>query len=211
MARESDRSGGRAPISQLRQRLATLRPAPRSCSPAAATRASPGGHAARPARARHRARRRRRVLGRRVQRRRPSPPRRTSAASSGSRRPGSRCAATRCSPAGGCRRAWNLLTRDDHLFSNEGLRDVFHRGDTAAIVRGPGDPACGWWPPTSTPAKRSCSPAARSSPRLLASAALPGRLPADPPRRPHPGRRRASSTPSRCGTRSPGRSTGSSC
>jgi NTE family protein len=27
-------------------------------------------------------------------------------------------------------RAWNLLTRDDHLFSNQGLRDIFLRGDT---------------------------------------------------------------------------------
>jgi NTE family protein len=27
-------------------------------------------------------------------------------------------------------RAWNLLTRDDHLFSNQGLRAIFERGDT---------------------------------------------------------------------------------
>ena len=67
----------------------------------------------------------------RVQRRRPSRPRRASAASSGSRRPGSRSAARRCSPGGRLSRAWNLLTRDDHLFSNQGLRDIFERGDTA--------------------------------------------------------------------------------
>ena len=33
-------------------------------------------------------------------------------------------------PGGRLSRAWNLLTRDDHLFSNQGLRDVFLRGDT---------------------------------------------------------------------------------
>jgi NTE family protein len=35
-------------------------------------------------------------------------------------------------PGGRLSRAWNLLTRDDHLFSNQGLRDIFRRGDTAA-------------------------------------------------------------------------------
>ncbi len=35
-------------------------------------------------------------------------------------------------PGGRLSRAWNLLTRDDHLFSNQGLRDVFKRGDTPA-------------------------------------------------------------------------------
>ena len=39
----------------------------------------------------------------------------------------------RCSRAAGCARAWNLLTRDDHLFANEGLRDASSRG------RHPGD------------------------------------------------------------------------
>ena len=34
-------------------------------------------------------------------------------------------------PGGRLSRAWNLLTRDDHLFSNQGLRDIFKRGDTA--------------------------------------------------------------------------------
>jgi NTE family protein len=33
-------------------------------------------------------------------------------------------------PGGRLSRAWNLLTRDDHLFSNQGLRDIFKRGDT---------------------------------------------------------------------------------
>jgi NTE family protein len=33
-------------------------------------------------------------------------------------------------PGGRLSRAWNLLTRDDHLFSNQGLRDIFLRGDT---------------------------------------------------------------------------------
>jgi len=35
-------------------------------------------------------------------------------------------------PGGRLSRAWNLLTRDDHLFSNQGLRDIFRRSDTAA-------------------------------------------------------------------------------
>jgi NTE family protein len=35
-------------------------------------------------------------------------------------------------PGGRLSRAWNLLTRDDHLFSNQGLRDIFLRGDTPA-------------------------------------------------------------------------------
>jgi NTE family protein len=33
-------------------------------------------------------------------------------------------------PGGRLSRAWNLLTRDDHLFSNQGVRDIFLRGDT---------------------------------------------------------------------------------
>lgn len=33
-------------------------------------------------------------------------------------------------PGGRLSRAWNLLTRDDHLFSNQGLRAIFSRGDT---------------------------------------------------------------------------------
>jgi NTE family protein len=33
-------------------------------------------------------------------------------------------------PGGRLSRAWNLLTRDDHLFSNQGVRDLFLRGDT---------------------------------------------------------------------------------
>ena len=33
-------------------------------------------------------------------------------------------------PGGRLSRAWNLLARDDHLFSNQGLRDIFLRGDT---------------------------------------------------------------------------------
>ena len=33
-------------------------------------------------------------------------------------------------PGGRLSRAWNLLTRDDHLFSNQGLREIFLRGDT---------------------------------------------------------------------------------
>jgi NTE family protein len=32
-------------------------------------------------------------------------------------------------PGGRLSRAWNLLTRDDHLFSNQGLHDIFLRGD----------------------------------------------------------------------------------
>ena len=79
----------------------------------------------------------------RVQRRDHRRPRRASAASSGWRRRGSRCAATRCSPGGRLSRAWNLLTRDDHLFSNQGLRDIFQRGDTARHLRGARDPAAG--------------------------------------------------------------------
>lgn len=35
-------------------------------------------------------------------------------------------------PGGRLSRAWNLLTRDDHLFSNQGLRAMFQRGDTPA-------------------------------------------------------------------------------
>jgi NTE family protein len=35
-------------------------------------------------------------------------------------------------PGGRLSRAWNLLTRDDHLFSNQGVRDIFRRGDTPA-------------------------------------------------------------------------------
>src|SRR6059058_4662780 len=31
-------------------------------------------------------------------------------------------------PGGRLSRAWNLLTRDDHLFSNQGLRAIFRRG-----------------------------------------------------------------------------------
>jgi NTE family protein len=34
-------------------------------------------------------------------------------------------------PGGRFSRAWNLLTRDDHLFSNQGLRELLDRGDTA--------------------------------------------------------------------------------
>jgi len=33
-------------------------------------------------------------------------------------------------PGGRLSRAWNLLKRDDHLFSNQGLRSIFLRGDT---------------------------------------------------------------------------------
>jgi NTE family protein len=33
-------------------------------------------------------------------------------------------------PGGRLSRAWNLLTRDDHLFSNQGVRDILLRGDT---------------------------------------------------------------------------------
>jgi NTE family protein len=33
-------------------------------------------------------------------------------------------------PGGRLSRAWNLLTRDDHLFSNQGVRNIFSRGDT---------------------------------------------------------------------------------
>jgi NTE family protein len=35
-------------------------------------------------------------------------------------------------PGGRLSRAWNLLTRDDHLFSNQGLRAILLRGDTPA-------------------------------------------------------------------------------
>ena len=35
-------------------------------------------------------------------------------------------------PGGRLSRAWNLLTRDDHLFSNQGLRAIYQRGDTPA-------------------------------------------------------------------------------
>ena len=38
-------------------------------------------------------------------------------------------------PGGRLSRAWNLLTRDDHLFSNQGLRAIFRRGDTPARSR----------------------------------------------------------------------------
>ena len=92
-------------------------------------------------------------------------------------------------PGGACARAWNLLTRDDHLFSNQGLRALFRAA-------------------TPPPPSRSCVVPLRVvaadldtgeevvfaagplEPALLASAALPGLLPADSPRRPHPGRRR---------------------
>ena len=35
-------------------------------------------------------------------------------------------------PGGRLSRAWNLLTRDDHLFSNQGLRAIYQRGNTPA-------------------------------------------------------------------------------
>ena len=35
-------------------------------------------------------------------------------------------------PGGRLSRAWNLLTRDDHLFSNQGLRAIFSRGAAPA-------------------------------------------------------------------------------
>ena len=44
-------------------------------------------------------------------------------------------------------------------------------------VRGAGRSRCGWWPPTSTPARRSCSRRGPLQPALLASAALPGIYP----------------------------------
>ena len=105
------------------------------------------------------------TLGRRVERggHRGRPDARGGRAARG--RSGSRCAATWSSRAAACARAWNLLTRDDHLFSDEGLRAVIELG------RHPGDRSrtsrcrSGWWRPTSTPATRSCSRAARCARR----------------------------------------------
>ena len=104
----------------------------------------PGRHAARPARARHRARRDRRDArpGRSTARRIAADP---------SLRGVERLEATlgvaarraRCSPGGRLSRAWNLLTRDDHLFSNQGLRDDLRAGATPRHLRGPRDPAAG--------------------------------------------------------------------
>jgi NTE family protein len=79
-------------------------------------------------------------------------------------------------PGGRLSRAWNLLTRDDHLFSNQGLRDIFRRGDTAAtfedlviplrVVAADLD--------TGDEVVFACGPL---QPALLASAALPGIYP----------------------------------
>ena len=80
-------------------------------------------------------------------------------------------------PGGRLARAWNLLTRDDHLFSDEGLRAVIDLG------RHPGDASttwrcrCGWWRAdldTGEEVVFACGPL---RPALLASAALPGLFP----------------------------------
>ena len=83
----------------------------------------------------------------------------------------------RCSRAARSRRAWNLLTRDDHLFDNDGLRGHHRAGRHARRRSTSSQVPLGWSPPTSTPARRSCSPRGPLEPALLASTALPGLFP----------------------------------
>ena len=208
MARESDRIVP-APISQLRQRLGR--------SSGTAFVLSGGGNQAVAQVGMLRALLERDIvpdviigmLRRCVQRRR-SRPRRASAASNVSKPPGRCCAGTRSSRAARSRRAWNLLTRDDHLFSNQGLRDVFLRGDTPTTFAELAMPAAG----------RRRRPRHRRGggvrPRTAAAGAprqrrAPRDLPADRATTAAPWSTARSSTPCRCGTRSPGRSTGSTC
>ncbi|HEX9504426.1 MAG TPA: patatin-like phospholipase family protein [Acidimicrobiia bacterium] len=79
-------------------------------------------------------------------------------------------------PGGRLSRAWNLLTRDDHLFSNQGLRAMLGRGDTPStfedlviplrVVAADLD--------TGDEVVFACGPL---EPALLASSALPGLFP----------------------------------
>jgi NTE family protein len=79
-------------------------------------------------------------------------------------------------PGGRLSRAWNLLTRDDHLFSNQGLRAILGRGDIPAtfeelviplrVVAADLD--------TGDEVVFACG---ALEPALLASAALPGLFP----------------------------------
>ena len=166
-------------ISQLRRRLDVARRAPRSCS-------SGGGNQGVSQVGMLRALLERDIvpdvvigtLGRRVQRRRSS--RRTPNLAGVEQLVAiwESLRGEEVFPGGRLRRAWNLLTRDDHLFDNEGLRALIADGATP--------------PPTfadlaGAAAGRRRRPrhgrggrvrrAARSSPALLASAALPGLFP----------------------------------
>jgi NTE family protein len=79
-------------------------------------------------------------------------------------------------PGGRLSRAWNLLTRDDHLFSNQGVRDIFLRGDTpdtfAELVVPLRVVACDL-----DTGEEVVFAAGALQPALLASAALPGIYP----------------------------------
>ena len=83
------------------------------------------------------------TLGGRVQRRRSSRPRRASRGVERLEATWESLRGDEVFPGGRLSRAWNLLTRDDHLFSNQGLRAIFLRGRHPRHVRGARDPAAG--------------------------------------------------------------------
>jgi NTE family protein len=79
-------------------------------------------------------------------------------------------------PGGRLARAWNLLTRDDHLFENTGLRALMMRGDTPELFEELAVPlrviACDL-----DTGQEVVFAAGPIEPALLASAALPGLFP----------------------------------
>jgi NTE family protein len=79
-------------------------------------------------------------------------------------------------PGGRLSRAWNLLTRDDHLFSNQGLRDIFKRGDTPPTFEDLVIPLRVVAADLDT-GDEVVFAAGRLEPALLASCALPGLFP----------------------------------
>ena len=178
-------------------------------------RRQPGGragrHAARAARARHRPRRHRRELRRRVQRRRHRRRRRPSRGVERLEATWDALRGEEVFPGGRLSRAWNLLTRDDHLFSNEGLRDDLPPGRHSRTR------STSWSLPLRVVAAdldtgdEVVFVAGPLQPALLASAALPGALPARSATTAGSWSTARSSTPCRSGTRWRGRSTGSTC
>ena len=92
-------------------------------------------------------------------------------------------------PGGRLSRAWNLLTRDDHLFDNEGLRALIAKGGTPKTFDELTVPlrvvAC-------RPRHRRGGGVRRRTARARAPGEHrpPGAVPADPPRRSRPRRRR---------------------
>ena len=188
MARESDRSV--TPRSASSGSVSTRRRAPRSCSPEAATSpsrrwgcsapcssatSSPTSSSGCSAGAFNGADHRGHAE--------------PAAASSGSSATWASLRGEEVFPGGRLSRAWNLLTRDDHLFSNQGLRDIFLRGRHPRHVRGADIPlrVVAADLDTGDEVVFAVGPAPARAPGQR----RPARdLPAHPPRRPHPGRRR---------------------